>query len=354
MYKRVIRLEARREQNGTPFLTIEKLRITVSMDMNLAQALSQAHVTVYNLSRENQRQLTTGDHQPSTTPNADKARDPNKVYIRIYAGYEDEIDATGQYPLLIDGIVMNATSVRRRPESLTHLYLLPLSSSYLRQDFDEINAGINDGYTLRKLLRDMCVSAGYNDDGLEFRLPEEKLNQPWTGSIKSIGDQGLLGALNRLAKQYQFEYHHTAAGIGFYPRLNNTEAGISAFNVLQRDGTKFPIRVPLVRGTPIAGLASLEIPYTFDAKLYPGWVIDVGSIDGTRGDTSQPAQGIVEWSAVGSPLFYVDDVAEWATMQIYMVLRVVHKIDNYGMDWMTNIICTIPTAGDSGDGEIYG
>jgi hypothetical protein len=354
MYKRVIQVEARRSLTEEPFLTISDLKITVSMDMSLAQALSQAHVTIYNLSGKNQRQLITGDHQSSTDRNAAKVREPNKVFIRIFAGYEDEIDATGKYPLLIDGIVMNATAVRARPNSLTHLYILPVSSSFLRQDFKEINAGINDGYTLRKVLTEMCTSAGYTEGGLEFKLSAEKLNQRWTGSIKSMGDDSLLGALNKLATQYQFDYHHTAAGIGFYPRINNTDSGITAFNVLQDDGNRFDIQVPLVRGTPVAGLASLEIPYTFSPTIYPGWVVDVGSIDGTRGDTSQPAQGITEWTAVGNPLFYVDDVAEWASMQVYMVLRVVHRIDNYGPDWLSTLICTIPTAGDSGDAEVYG
>jgi hypothetical protein len=57
MYKRVIRLEARRELDGEPFFVTEELRIHCEMEISIAQQLTQAKVTIYNLSLENSNAL---------------------------------------------------------------------------------------------------------------------------------------------------------------------------------------------------------------------------------------------------------------------------------------------------------
>ena len=115
MYKRVIRLEARREQTGEPFFVTEELRVHCEMEISLAQQLTQAKVTIYNLSRETSNALCYGDHEAGSVGTAESLRRASKVYIRLYAGYEDERLSTGQLPQILEGIVMNASAQRRLP-----------------------------------------------------------------------------------------------------------------------------------------------------------------------------------------------------------------------------------------------
>ena len=83
MFGRIVRLEARRELTGDPFFVTDQLRIHCEMEMSLAQQLAQASLTIYNLSEENSKALTSGDHEVGSKDKAEKLRRASKVYIRV-------------------------------------------------------------------------------------------------------------------------------------------------------------------------------------------------------------------------------------------------------------------------------
>ena len=349
MYKRVIRLEARRELNGEPFFVSEELRVHCEMEMSLAQQLTQAKVTIYNLSRETSSALCYGDHEAGSVGTAESLRRASKVFIRLYAGYEDERLSTGQLPQLLEGIVMNASSQRLLPNHLTHLYVLPLSSSFLRQTFEPFPATPN--MTLREALTKICQTIGFAS--ISFDLSDKILLQSVRGKT-FIAEPDAYHTLHQLGKTYGFTFAQKASGIGFYPKLNDSVAMQNEFNHLQENGQPYIVNPLLLNGVPTAGVMTITVPIILDGRIFPGWVIDVSQIQGTRGDLALPSQGLIDYSSMGKDIYYQDDMAKYAVFQRYMAERVVHKLDNYADVWNTIIIGIIPTVGDFGNGEQRG
>ena len=349
MYKRVIRLEARRELTGEPFFVTEELRVHCEMEMSLAQQLTQAKVTIYNLSRETSNALCYGDHEAGSVGTAESLRRASKVYIRLYAGYEDERLSTGQLPQLLEGIVMNASAQRRLPDHLTHLYVLPLSSSFMRQTFDPFPA--TSGMTLKEALTKICQLIGFSS--ISFDLSDKILAQSVRGKT-FIAEPDAYHTLHQLGKTYGFTFAQKASGIGFYPKLNDSAFMQNEFNHLQESGAPYIVNPILLNGVPTAGVMTITVPIILDGRIFPGWVIDVSQIQGTRGDLALPSQGLIDYTSMGKDIYYQDDMAKYAVFRKYMAERVVHKLDNYSTLWSTVIVGIIPTVGDFGNGEQRG
>ena len=349
MYKRIIRLEARREKDGEPFFVTEELRIHCEMEISLAQQLTQARVTIYNLSRETSNDLCSGDHTAGPVDTAGSLRRASKVFIRLYAGYEDERLSTGQLPQLLEGIVMNASAQRRLPNHLTHLYVLPLSSSFMRQTFDPFPA--TSRMTLREALTKICQLIGFSS--ISFDLSDKILTQSVRGKT-FIAEPDAYHTLHQLGKTYGFTFAQKASGIGFYPRLNDSTFMQNEFNHLQEGGAPYIVNPILLNGVPTAGVMTITVPIILDGRIFPGWVIDVSQIQGTRGDLALPSQGLIDYTSMGKDIYYQDDMAKYAVFRKYMAERVVHRLDNYSDLWSTVIVGIIPTVGDFGNGEQRG
>lgn len=351
MYKRIIRLEARREKNGEPFFVTEELRIHCEMEISLAQQLTQARITIYNLSRETSNDLCSGDHTAGLVDTAGSLRRASKVFIRLYAGYADERLSTGRLPQLLEGIVMNASAQRRVPNHLTHLFVLPLSSSFLRQTFAPFAA--TPGMTLKTALTKICQLIGFSS--ISFDVSEKLLSQSVRGKT-FIAEPDAYQTLHQLGKTYGFTFSPRTSGIGFYPKLrrNNSIFMQNEFNHLQKNGQPYVVNPLLLNGVPTAGVMTITVPIILDGSIFPGWVIDVSQIQGTRGDLTLPSQGLVDYTSMGEFLYYQDDIAKYAVFRKYMAERVVHKLDNYSDLWSTVIVGIIPTVGDFGGGEQRG
>lgn len=349
MFGRIMRLEARRELTADPFFVTDKLRINCEIEMSLAQQLAQASITIYNLSEENSKALTSGDHEVASKDNAESLRVASKVFIRLYAGYQDEMLANGELPLVIEGIVMNAYARRAVPHHLTHLFVLPLASSFLRQPFTPFS--VPRGTPLRFVLERMTWEAGF--EAVTFDLPDSILQQDMGGEALEP-DPDLYGTLHKLGKAYSFTFSQRASGIGFYPRIDDSAQSHNEFNHLQANGEVYNVKPFLLKGAPTVGVATISFPMVLDAKVFPGWVIDVQDISGTRGDLALPSGGLPDYSALGDPLFYTDDVAKYAVLPRYMLKKVIHKMDTYVDLWETLVVGTVPTAGDYGKWEQHG
>lgn len=350
MYGRVVRVEARHTLDGDPFFVNEGLRVVVDMDIGLTQQIAQASVIIYNLSLENAKELTSGDLEVGSVGDGTQRRQAKRVFLRVFAGYEDERLQNGTLPLLIEGVVMNASSRRAIPEYITQLFVVPLSARFLRQTFEAYSP---QNETLRETLIELLTRAGYLPTELTFDLPDNILNQSTRGQTFEPKPD-VYSLLNRMGNTYSFTYATRAAGIGFYPRLDDSGAAHSEFNHLQENGQAYEVSPIIMRGTPMVGTASITIPIVFDARIFPGWVIDTQLIQGTRGDVSLPSEGLAEYSGLGARLYYVDDVAKYTVLPKYMALRVVHKIDTHSDTWHTTIIGTVPSTGDQSRGELRG
>lgn len=357
MYKRKIRVEARTSQDGEPFFVTEELRVTFEMDTTLAQGLAKAKVVIYNLSLETEMKLLANEVRigyggDELTP---QTRSSRRVYIRVYAGYEDELGVGGTLPIVIDGYVMNGTSQRLLPEQLTHLYILPLSSETLQNSFTSFNTSIagdpDSAMKLEDVIRKMCTSAGYSPSGLSFEtLPRDIREERLRGHTIEPGPNGLMDALNDLAEVYFFVVSPRAGGLGFYPRLDDSDQAVSEYNSLRKMGgvfKPFPINPVRLKGPIVAGVLKIEIPHVLDATLFPGMVVDIaaagafgsGDQDGGIGSNSL----ISVQAGDGSIMFYTNDPLKYGILQDYMIQRVLHRGDNYGQSWDSTLVCSVPT-----------
>ena len=352
MFGRIIRVEARRELTGDPFFQTEELRVHCEIEMSLAQQLAQASLTIFNLSEENSKALTFGDHEVGSAGNAAAVRKAEKVYVRVFAGYQDERLANGGLPLILEGIVMNASARRALPEHITQLYILPLSSAFLRQPFTPFS--VPRGTPLKLVLERMCWEAGFSTEGgVTFDLPDSILSQDMGGAALEP-DPDLYGTLRALGKAYSFTFSQRASGLGFYPKLDDSGASHNEFNHLQSNGEVYEVKPFLLKAAPTVGVATISFTMVMDGKIFPGWVVDVQDISGSRGDLSLPSGGLPDYTAIGAPLYYTDDVSKYAVLPRYMLKKVIHKIDNYQDLWETSVVGTVPTTGDFGKWEQYG
>lgn len=350
MFHRMIRLEARRGSgtvwDAEPFFVTDSLRIHVEMEMTMAQQISQASVSIYNLSLDNAKALCGAEHEPASLRNAEEKAEPRRVQIRILAGYRDEAMVDGDLPVLLEGIVMNAFHRRAVPSGITQLFVLPIAAQYLRQTFPPTPA--TQGMTERDLVKFVLTNVGYKKQEIIFEGSENFLSAPLTPGLSIDPGPDAYRYLNELGNIYNFTYALRAAGVGIYPKMDDTAACHQEWNYLQENGEALRITPMVIRGAVSIGTCRIVIPMVFNARVFPGWVLDVSDLSGNQGDVSEKGPGIAEHSALGTQLFFTDDVARYAVFPKYMAMHVTHVIDNYQDQWETVVTGTVPIAGDGG------
>jgi len=345
MYKRVVRLEASDFKSGKHIFTTVEHRISFEMESGLAQGLTRARIQIYNLSRKEIKNITRADTEAISVSDGKENRELEKVRVKLYAGYQDEIENGKKPPLILEGFIMNSAVVKRIPENITYLYVIASGSELLINPFDSFSThkfGETPEWSVKDVIIKLCTSAKYDLEGINFdSAPIEVMNKKVPGHTFNNEAGGLMVALDKAARTFFFEWGVRANGIGIYPIMKDSKVDSSEFNVLQKNGKGKIIDPTKVRGTPMHGLATIEIPHNLDATLHPGLVIDVGDL-----------KGIIDYTQVGKTVYFSDDIWEYAIFQYYMIRKVIHRGDNYGTDWQSTISCMIPSSGVTGNKEI--
>lgn len=369
MYKRIVKLEAYNEVDGVleaePFFNTTQLRIVFDIDVGFEQALAQSRLTIYNLSEANSLALLRG-HYEDTEKDEETSQ---RVLINFSVGYADENE--GVLELLLSGYVMNGAATRVLPNYITELYVLPKSAGFFHADFEPhstMKAGQKpeQSESLKVAIETICKGAGFIDAGsVEFFLPEAVLNKPMGNKVlRPHPDTGIFGELERLAKIYKFSYIATSNGVAFYPILGNSKKDLDAYNhvISEHDDELTKILPQKLRGSPIAGIMTMEIPYALAPHIRPGFVVDTTNIQGAenlekaddggdKGDGAARGQGLTFYTNIGNTLYYDNGVSRYAIMKDYMVMRVKHVGDNFSQQWLSTIFCSVPTGGKNGDDE---
>jgi len=365
MYKRRVRLEATSVTTGEKVFETLDHRITFNIEVGMAQGLATSTIILYNLSDQEVKRLTNADLDAGSLGDGTENKDLNKIRVKLYAGYEDEInERLDEEQLIIDGYVMNSTSLKKLPNRLTYLYIIAFGSNLLINKFEsfETPSGTKpkgEQWDLRKVINTIVTSAGYDANAVDYTAVQEELvgeptKMALAGRTFKNNEQGMFKILDELSEEFCFSWSVRADGIGIFPKLNDSEQDSSEFNYLQKNGTRFEIDPVKVKGTPVAGMATLEIPHKLDATLFPGTVIDVGEINGNGDNDSLPDNGIIDYSALGQAIFYTNDVSRYAVFQYYMIWKIMHKGDTHGDDWSSTLICKVPSSGITGNGELDG
>lgn len=332
MFGRIIRVEARKDPaDAEPFFWCDELRVHCEVEIQIgADSVAQSRVVIYNLSKDNSSALRFSDLAVSTTGTAETDTEYNGVYITVYAGYEDELLSNKLPPIIIQGRVMNSYAVRRLPDYETHLFIQPTYGSTLRSTFNPVT--VKEG-TLKSLLEELTTANGV---AASYHLPEEVLNQPVKGAVYGP-ELDFSGTLTRIADEYQIKHTQTVNGIGFYPKIDDTTAGRTAFDYLLSDGAVLTVDSLLLRKTPSIGICSATLAVSLRPDIYPGWIMDLKKIPDLAG-----------YDSIGLPLYYQTDIAKYTVVPSYLVTKVYHKFDNFTEDWETLLEGTAPAQGDAG------
>jgi len=346
MYKRVIRLEASNFSDKEPIFTTVEHRISFELEVGLAQGLAMARVQIYNLAIDQIKALTRSDIESISSGDGKNNRQLEKVRIKLFAGYEDELDDKGKPPLVIDGFVMNSASLKKLPENITFLYVIASGSNLLIQDFTTFSTPDSKSTPMKvkDVILRLCVGdegAGYEAANINFdSAPVAIMEKPVIAHTYTNGEKGLIKALDEVAEEFHFNWGTRANGIAIYPLLADSAKDSSEFNVLIA-GKSLKISPLKIRGTPLTGMATIQIPHNLDATLIPGLLIDVGDL-----------KGLIDYTHLGETVYFTDDIWKYAVFQYYMVKKIIHKGDTHGSDWQSTISCMFPSSGKTSDNEI--
>ena len=351
MYGRIIRVEARYEPDADPFFWTDELRVKVLHRSSIgADAISTTKVTIYNLAHTTIKALTKTQKDTNEAGNS-----LEKTYIRVYAGYEDELTEDGELPLIVEGFVQSATAYRDLPENLTELYVLPLAAAALSEPFETINA--TAGWTLEDAIMAVLDGTGIQPD---YFISDADRNQPVQITLAPT-EGGRRAALDELGEAYYFRFVTTATGLRILPLLDDSIAGQEEYERLVGDASTgqteaIPIHPVMVRGTPILGKLTIELTVNLDQRLQVGSLLDLSEVIApSSGDTGRSVP-IASTSGIGDVQYYSDNVYKYAVMQHYMIYTLVIEADNFARKggWGASVLGSVPAAGQMGEIEFIG
>lgn len=329
MFKRTIRVEASYEKDGTPFFYCDNLRVHCEMEEVLgAGELAQSHLTIYNLSRESSNALRYSDLSVATTGDASTDKPYAGIWIKVYAGYEDELMSDGNPTLILDGRVMNSYAIRRRPNFETHLFIQAAAGEKLRATFDPVT--IKDG-TVKDAIDGIAAANGLT---VQYFVDEATLAETKVQGQVFGPETDFAGAIQQLTKEHQLNFIVRSTGLSIYPNITDNQKSRSAFNHLTETGTAYIVDALLLKGFPHIGIMSVEMTLTLRPELFPGWIVDLTKIP-----------ELAVFDNIGQPLYLQTDVASVSVIPQYLVWKVIHKFDNYEDVWETTLVGTAPGAG---------
>lgn len=243
-----------------------------------------------------------------------------EVRIKFYAGYGDA-DALD---LVFEGIVTNVTGRRSLPEHITTLYCIPRGLAKANKKVSYVGSRED---TIGSVIEGVASQLGLN---VKYEGVEDIMSTPYMSkTVQGIG----INQLIQLGEEFSF-----------MPRVEDLELRIIAVpdaNSVNGLRTVHHLRAELMRGSPVASVAKMEIPYAFNTKIRTGEVIDTSVLLGSR--TSSVSGGyaaIVDVSGLGSgTLHYADGLHRWAIVPKYQVMQATHEGSNYTTKYISHYSC---------------
>lgn len=353
MYNRVVRVSIG-DSLDDPFFVTEKLRVEFDQTVNFASSLTKTKVTIYNLSTERVKAISRANRQPQ----GENPGEATPVFIRLQAGYEDESE---EIPTIVEGVIISTTFKRALPENSLTLYIMPQVFKNLTRTFEPIapfkKPDRSDAITLRDGLSQMLTAVGVAH---RIKLSQDELAVKMT-SVIAPGKYGALSTLKEMAGIYKFQFITTRVGVEIVPMLDDTGVANKSITELIDQGSVVPVHPQRVRGTPVLGIATIELSLALDGSIEAGHVLDViniiGAPIGASNENSRPLSpgGIVDRSGLKDLMFWNDGITKYSTSQYYYISNVRHQGDTHDpATWTTTILGLIQVRGSSGEIEIFG
>ncbi len=300
-----VSLIVHKEESATEVFDAKNLR--VDFDIRLLDGFSRGTVTIYNLSNETIKAISSGG---------------NYVTLKTKLHGKDENTIANSF------YISNVMEEKKIPNSVTTLYCFDkLRKQYLEKPVD-IRV---PNPTLRKEISQIMAHIGYRGEVSYHSFPSGRVDQA-SGRKVSVHQEVAQNCITSLQNTYKFKFYTKPTGMGlmYLPSLDEL-----VYTTLNRRYADVKLHVENMRSNPVIGVASLLITSNLDGGIKPTSVVDISDLVthtvGTDEVTLQLASGFLQ-----------DNVDGFSK---YQVLTVQHKGSNYTNDWHTIATCTAPSKG---------
>ncbi len=303
MWGRVIRLEVS-GANGL-ILATDELRV----DFNYMHEWGRndlCSVQVFNLSRETFKSLTTN----------------KALTIKLSAGHRDVV---GELPVILEGHINNVWGQKVVPNHITHLYCVP-KALYLAAANVPVPAAKRDS-TLRSHLTSVASAMGLTPP--KFIGLADSIGELPVGS--RTPDTTIYNELHTLGKQF-----HVKIRIIDEQMTVTGDAGIPGVIESARDdpnANTFALDTLYLRGTPKLTNSQIQIPYALSPHILSGHILDIGVAS-----EAHTVASVADVSGLGANLNRDGGIVDYATSNLYMVMKVEHTGSAFSKQWHSNII----------------
>jgi hypothetical protein len=314
MWGRIVRVEI----TGTTGLIVATEELRVDFNYLHEWGLNDlCSVQIFNLSRETFKSLTTN----------------KALTIKLSAGHRD---FKGDLPVILEGNVNNVWGQKVVPNHITHLYCVP-SALYLASANVPVPSAAR-GSTFGEHLLNVAKAMGISEVDYIGKAKEAKELLLDSRQV----DTTLYNELTSLGRMFDVKIRITGKQM-----IVEADPGIlGAIKAAKDDGSSIPIVLDslLLRGTPKLTNSQVEVPYILSSHIVSGNIIDIGV-------PSEPSSiaSLADISGLGANLNRDNGIIDYATSQLYMVMKVNHTGSAYTKQWHSSIIASTFRLNTKGD-----
>jgi hypothetical protein len=315
MWGRIVRVEI----TGTTGLLVATEELRVDFNYLHEWGLNDlCSVQIFNLSRETFKSLTT-----------DKA-----LAIKLSAGHRD---FKGDLPVILEGNVNNVWGQKVVPNHITNLYCVP-SALYLASANVPVPSAARDS-TFGEHLLNVAKAMGISEVAYVGKAKEVKDTLLEKRAVDTTLYSELI-SLGRM-KDVKIRVHNQQMIVEADPGI------LGAIKAAKEDATSVPpviLDSLLLRGTPKLTNSQIEVPYILSSHIVSGNIIDIGV-------PSEPSSiaSLADISGLGANLNRDNGIIDYATSQLYMVMKVNHTGSAYTKQWHSSIIASTFRLNTKGD-----
>lgn len=304
------------QDNGLP-----THRIDFEYHSSMGWAGDYGTITLYNLDRDEIRTLQRKTHGALT--------------IKLSARYEDEgglsdyLYSSNSVPSTIFvGSITNTVNYQQPPESITHLYCVPQQVNQVTQiGLGNITFQVSQGQTLRDAIGLLAGMAGlgYKVYGLDEDLLNYKF--PKGRAFNST----FIQEVQKLCEEFHLNFSLQPAFIEYYP---SSIGSADVVNEIAKQCAPIAVTPGTVIGSPVAGLAHLELSVILNPSINTGMLVDITKLitpDGTDATKSYVAFNAGYMSNIN------DQVLANAMSSLYQIISLVHHGSTHAQNFQTDI-----------------
>ena len=286
--------------DATGAIVLNTAGLRIDFDVRLYQGYNRAKFTIFNLTAESAREISTGER-----------------YVRLYVSLHDG----PEYLIANDYYVNNSYTEKKVPNSLTTLYCV--DRLYKEITSKQVAIAVKKP-TLKKILTALEAAADGPVSIKTTDFPDEVLNTVAERPLAQY--RGEFGeVLQGIGKEYNFNNFiqpNKIIEVGYKPLYHNLA------QTKQATRAKIVLQTRNMRSNPVVGVSQLQIESNLDANIGCNSLLDTSALLTAGTDENEENLQMVKDYLKASVAGY----------SIYAVLSVNHLGSSHTNSWSTKAI----------------